>query len=188
MYPPAFSLLGRTGGTQLRLAGLLAATRPSPMLRSSFVAEGVHMLDRRLRNLTPSTPANQQARVDGSRPGRNWRTSAPSAAALRMQLSGDLCCQVRVLADPCERRGGIHDRPIRPRSEPPRKRARSSAPSSSLFGLTLSGRWSRAIEWRGSTFSEHSGSRPPTSHVGGKRRLAEWRETDETTRPRRGRR
>ena len=27
----------------------------------------------------------------------------------------------------------------------------------SLFGLTLSGRWSRAIEWRGSTLSSHSG-------------------------------
>jgi hypothetical protein len=24
-----------------------------------------------------------------------------------------------------------------------------------LFGLTLSGRWSRAIEWRGSTLSGH---------------------------------
>ena len=38
-----------------------------------------------------------------------------------------------------------------------------------LFGRTLSGRWSRAIEWRGSMSSGHTGPRRWTSHKCGKR-------------------
>jgi hypothetical protein len=51
-----------------------------------------------------------------------------------------------------------------------------------LFGLTLSGRWSRAIEWRGSTFSGPSRPRPWTPQLGGKRAYSGRLEKDRSPR------